>query len=224
MGEPPAERSRGALFLLGAIFAAAALWFVVGSDGGGDPVVRGARAPAFSLERLSAEEPSTAPGNGGGATAGEDGRGGGRVSLESLAGRVVLVNFWATWCEPCEQEMPAMERLYRSLPRDRFEMLAISIDDEPSKVAAFVDRYSLTFPILLDPGKRVAERYQTMGVPESLLVDGSGRVVERYVGPREWDAPEYVARIETLFADDPVGGGTGAGDPVRIGGAPHPTR
>lgn len=224
MGEPPAERSRGALFLLGAVFAAAGLWFVVGSDGGGEPVVRGARAPAFSLERLVAEEPSASPGTGVGAATGDAGRGGGRVSLESLAGRVVLVNFWATWCEPCEQEMPAMERLYRSLPRDRFEMLAISIDDEPAKVAAFVDRYSLTFPILLDPGKQVAERYQTMGVPESLLVDGSGRVVERYVGPREWDAPEYVERIEALFAGDPTGRGMGTGDPVPSGGAPDPIR
>ncbi len=222
MGEPPAERSRGALFLLGAIFAAAGLWFVVGSEGGNEPVVRGARAPAFSLERLAAADPSSS--RDAETATGDDGREGAHVSLDSLAGRVVLLNFWATWCEPCEQEMPAMERLYRSLPRDRFEMLAISIDDEPSKVAEFVDRYSLTFPILLDPGKQVAERYQTMGVPESLLVDGSGRVVERYVGPREWDASEYVDRIEQLFAADPVGRGAGTGDPAPTAVAPGPGR
>ncbi|MEZ4278133.1 MAG: TlpA disulfide reductase family protein [Myxococcota bacterium] len=192
MSEAPAERSRGALFLLGAVFAAAGLWFVVGNEGGSEPVVRGARAPGFSLQRLAEASQVV-------------GAEGDRISLDSLAGRVVLVNFWATWCEPCEQEMPAMERLYRALPRDRFELLAVSIDDEPGKVADFAARYALTFPVLLDPGKQVAERYQTMGVPESILVDRNGRVVERYVGPREWDAPEYVERIEVLFESGPEG-------------------
>lgn len=113
-----------------------------------------------------------------------------------------------------------MERLYRSLPRDRFELLAVSIDDEPGKVVEFVARYALTFPVLLDPGKQVAERYQTMGVPESILVDRDGRVVERYVGPREWDAPEYVERIESLFADGPVGSEDVA--PTAAGGVTAP--
>lgn len=198
MSEPAAERSRGALFLLVALFAAAGLWFVVGSDGASSPVVRGAAAPAFELARVAAVTP---------AAAGEPEPE--RLGLAALAGRVVLVNFWATWCEPCEQEMPAMQRLYERLPRDRFELVAVSIDDEESKVVEFVARYSLTFPVLMDPGKRVSEAYQTMGVPESLLIDRNGHVVERYVGPREWDAPEYVERIEALFeagaatAEDP---------------------
>ncbi len=185
MSEPPAERSRGALFLLVAVFAAAGLWFVVGSDEAASPIVRGARAPGFVLPRL-ATPPVT-------------------LDLASLSGRVVLVNFWATWCEPCEQEMPAMERLYQRLPRDRFELVAVAIDDEEAKVAEFQTRYSLTFPIVLDPDKKVAETYQTMGVPESLLIDASGRIVERYVGPREWDATEYVERIEALFGAGPGG-------------------
>ncbi len=202
MSEPATERSRGALYLLAAVFAAAGLWFVVGNEAADEPVVRGAKAPGFSLPRFEA----TAAGDGSVADAES-------LDLADLADRVVLVNFWATWCEPCEQEMPAMERLYRALPRDRFELVAISIDDEPGKVGEFVERYSLTFPILLDPDKQVSARYQTMGVPESLLVDGSGRIVERYVGPREWDAPEYVERIETLFA-----GGSGAAVPAAPGG------
>ena len=188
MSEPVAERSRGALLLLVALFAAAGLWFVVGNDEAYSPVVRGARAPGFELARLS-----IATGSAGGHTDA------GTLELASLSGRVVLVNFWATWCEPCEQEMPAMQRLYERLPRDRFELVAVSIDDEEAKVAEFAARYSLTFPIVMDPGKKVAETYQTMGVPESLLIDASGRIVERYVGPREWDASEYVERIEALF-------------------------
>lgn len=133
--------------------------------------------------------------------------------LAALSGRVVLVNFWATWCEPCEREMPAMERLYQRIPRDRFELVAVSIDDEDAKVAEFVKRYSLTFPIAMDRDKHVSEAYQTMGVPESLLVDRNGRVVERYVGPREWDAPEYTERIEALFESVPGAAARPPGDP-----------
>jgi thiol-disulfide isomerase/thioredoxin len=160
-------------------------------------------APAFSLPRLAvAVDPP------GVAVDSAD-----PFDLAALSGRVVLVNFWATWCEPCEQELPAMERLYQRLPRDRFELVAVSIDDEDAKVAEFVKRYSLTFPIVMDRDKKVSEAYQTMGVPESLLVDRSGRIVERYVGPREWDAPEYVERIEALFESVPGAGTRPPGEP-----------
>lgn len=121
------------------------------------------------------------------------------LSSEQLRGQVVLVNFWATWCEPCEREMPAMERLWERLPRDAFELVAVSIDDDDAKVVDFVKRYALRFPVVMDRGKQVSVRYQTTGVPESILVDREGHVVERYVGPRDWDAPEYVARIEALI-------------------------
>lgn len=209
MGGSDDARSRGALGLLIAVLAAAALWFVLGHDEAGAPVVRGAPAPGFSLARHAAGGVSAAEAEG-------------RLSLDALAGRVVLLNFWATWCEPCEQEMPAMQRLYERLPRDRFELVAISIDEEPEKIDAFVKRYALTFPILVDPGKKVATAYQTMGVPESLLVDPGGRIVERYVGPREWDAPEYVARIETLIgAGGAQGGSASSGAPgATATGAP----
>jgi peroxiredoxin len=201
---PPEARSRGALFLLVALFAAVALWFVIGSEAPVAPVVRGATAPDFRLEVL-------APGAA-------------ELELSSLAGRVVLLNFWATWCEPCEQEMPAMERLYERLPRDRFELVAVSIDEEPAPVLEFVERYSLRFPIVLDPGKKVAGAYQTMGVPESLLIGPDGRIVERYVGPREWDAPEYVARIEALFAPTAGAAIDGSVETVGEGPAPGPAR
>jgi len=95
--------------------------------------------------------------------------------------------------------MPAMERMYQVLPREDFELVAIAIDEDASDVRAFQDRYRLSFPILLDLDQSVYAAYQTMGVPESLLVDREGRVVERYVGPREWDAPEYVDRIRRLL-------------------------
>lgn len=121
------------------------------------------------------------------------------VALTDLRGRVVLVNFWATWCKPCEDEMPAMENLYRALKGGGFELLAVSVDASRNDVDAFRERLGITFPVLLDPEQNAARRYQTTGFPESILVDSNGIIVERYVGPREWDHPDYVARVQRLM-------------------------
>jgi cytochrome c biogenesis protein CcmG/thiol:disulfide interchange protein DsbE len=172
--------------LLGAAVVVMAIVLVLQSDTGSPPVVRGGTAPPFELPKLAAAEtPVSAEAA--------------KFTLSSLSGRVVLLNFWATWCEPCEREMPAMERLYQALPREEFELVAVAIDDKESDVRAFQERYRLSFPILLDLDQAVYGGYQTMGVPESLLIDRDGRIVERYVGPREWDATEYVERIRELI-------------------------
>jgi peroxiredoxin len=157
-----------------------------------EPVGRGSRAPDFSLPRLGAAEP---------------------LRLVDLRGRVVLVNFWATWCRPCEDEMPALQRLYEALAGTRFEVLAISVDEDPAAVERFRDRLGLTFPILLDPDQRVAHAWQTFRFPETLLVGADGEVVERYVGPKEWDAAAYVERIRRLLraeVSSPARGGARA--------------
>jgi thiol-disulfide isomerase/thioredoxin len=173
--------------LLAAAVVVVASVLVLRSDVGAPPVVRGAAAPEFELSRLQSAEGVA------------DDERGSKLALSSLAGRVVLINFWATWCEPCEREMPAMERLYQALAGEQFELIAVAIDDEPAQVQAFQDRYQLSFPIVFDPSQSVYGSYQTMGVPESLLIDREGHIVERYVGPREWDAVEYVERIRELI-------------------------
>jgi peroxiredoxin len=165
-------------WLIGCALAAAAAFSIWSEDGGGGAVGRGAPAPAFALPRLSGGPP---------------------VELAGLRGRVVLVNFWATWCKPCEDEMPAMERLYRRLAPEGFELLAISVDADVAPVAAFQERLGLSFPILLDPEQEVARSYQTFRFPESLLIGPDGVVVERYVGGKEWDAEAYVERIRRLL-------------------------
>ena len=142
-------------------------------------VGRGGPAPDFSLPLLDGDR---------------------EIRLSDYRGQVVLVNFWATWCKPCEEEMPAMERLYRRLGPHGFEMLAVSVDEDMDAVRGFREKMSITFPLLLDPSQETAQAYQTMGFPESLLVDPEGNIVERYVGPREWDHPAYVERIEALLA------------------------
>ena len=156
---------------------------IIRSDVGAPPVVRGASAPTFELSRLRMSDAEAES----------------AMALSSQLGRVVLINFWATWCEPCEREMPAMERLYQALAGEQFELIAVAIDDNEDEVRAFQERYQLSFPMLLDPARAVYGEYQTMGVPESLLVDRDGRIVERYVGPREWDATSYVDRIRELI-------------------------
>ena len=165
--------------MLGAAVVVVAIILILRSDVGPPPIVRGVMAPEFELPQLDATDA--------------------KLALSSFSGRVVLVNFWASWCEPCEREMPAMERLYNALPREDFELLAVAIDDKKADVRTFQDRYRLSFPILLDLDQTTYASYQTMGVPESILVDQEGRIVERYVGPREWDADEYEDRIRELI-------------------------
>jgi len=135
--------------------------------------------------------------------------GGDTVSMADLRGEVVLINFWATWCKPCEDEMPAMERLYRVLGPRGFEILAISVDESAEPVVEFSQRLGLSFPILIDEDRRVTNEYQTFRYPESFLVDREGKIVERYIGPKEWDAAVYVERIGRLL-QSPRGDGPGS--------------
>ena len=122
-------------------------------------------------------------------------------SLDDAAGRVRLINFWATWCKPCEDEMPAMENLYQQLAGEGFELIAISVDEDEEAVRQFQERLQLSFTILLDPQQEVAESYQTYRFPETFLIDGSGQIVERYVGPKPWDDEAYVQRVRRLLQE-----------------------
>jgi peroxiredoxin len=168
--------NRVGMIALALLLVAGALWVVFGSERPAGPVGEGHPAPDFTLRTLDGEP----------------------VSLGSLRGRVVLLNFWATWCKPCEDEMPAMQRLHAALGGTDFELLAVSVDAGDEEVRAFRDRLGLSFPILRDPDQRVAASYQTFRFPESWLIDRNGVVVARYIGPREWDAPLYLERVQKL--------------------------
>jgi peroxiredoxin len=126
------------------------------------------------------------------------------MRLSAYRGQVVLVSVWATWCPPCREEMPSMERLYQKLADRGFVILAVSQDETGADgVKTFVDQTKVTFPVLLDPDGDVGRSYGVWGYPESFLVDRTGGIVEHVVGPREWDAPAQVAAIERLMASDP---------------------
>lgn len=110
------------------------------------------RAPAFTLATL-------------------DGR---QVSLNDVRGRIVLVNFWASWCVPCRTEMPAIEAVYQAHARQDFTVLAINVGEDDNTVKQFVDEFHLTFPILLDRDQTVLQQYQVQALPTSLFIDRAG--------------------------------------------------
>lgn len=113
--------------------------------------------------------------------------GGKTFRLTEQRGKAVFINFWATWCAPCREEMPAMERLWRRRKDDGFVMVAISLDADPAVVPAFVAEHGLTFPIALDPSMDVANLYGVRALPTSLIVDRMGDVRALAFGPRRWD-------------------------------------
>ncbi len=129
---------------------------------------------------------------------GLDGR---SVSLSELRGKVVMVHFWATWCPPCVEEIPSIDRLSRSLPGDDFEVLAVSVDEGAGDaVRSFLQRNGLSLPVLLNPDRSVAGRYGTFKFPETYLVDRSGIVRYKVIGAANWDNPDAIRTIKALIA------------------------
>lgn len=112
---------------------------------------------------------------------------GGSFRLSEQRGKVVLVNFWATWCPPCLEEMPAMERLWRRHKDAGFVLVAISLDTDPKKVPPFVSARKFSFPVALDPKMGVAEKYGVRALPSSFMLDREGTVTGVALGPRAWD-------------------------------------
>jgi cytochrome c biogenesis protein CcmG/thiol:disulfide interchange protein DsbE len=108
-----------------------------------------------------------------------DGR---QVSLKDLRGRVVVLNFWATWCAPCREEMPALEARYEKYKDDGLVVLAIDFDEPAEDVRAFQDQLGLTFPVLLDPGAKIQQLYRVRGYPTSYFVDRDGTIQVQHIG------------------------------------------
>jgi thiol-disulfide isomerase/thioredoxin len=131
----------------------------------------------------------------------------GLYGLDAYQGKVVFINFWATWCAPCRDEGPSLDRLYQNYRGRGFEVIAISIDaqDAMREVSSFKKDLGLTFPILLDHEQTVYAAYQATGVPETFVISREGRVVEHVVGPRDWDQPRYATLVERLLALGPEG-------------------
>lgn len=128
--------------------------------------------------------------------------GGKSVTLSDFRGKVVLLNFWATWCPPCRREIPSLKRLYQ-LRKDReFEIVAVSVDKtSSSQVASFAANYQMSFPVLVNPRGDVGQRYWTRAIPSSFLVDKKGIIRWKVAGARDWDDAQTLAKIDQLLSE-----------------------
>jgi len=154
---------------------------IPGPDGHG-PVAAGEKAAPFKLTDLQGDS----------------------VTMADLHGKVVFLNIWATWCAPCREEMPSMEKLYQRLHGDKgFVMLAISQDTgSREEVMAYVKKHGYHFDVLLDPKNAVAEAYNVSGVPETFIIDRAGRIVAHHSGAFDWSQPSIQDALEELLKDN----------------------
>lgn len=119
------------------------------------------------------------------------------VDLARYRGKVVLVNFWATWCPPCRKEFPSLGRVRKLIKPSEFEVLAVNVGEDPETVFSFAG--STDFPVLFDRDSQAMARWSVKGMPTTLLVDRQGRVALRAVGGREFDDPVIIEQIRELL-------------------------
>ena len=139
------------------------------------------RAPAFTLTDL----------------------GGKKVSLKDFRGKLVLLNFWATWCAPCREEMPSMERLYLRFKDKEFVIVGVNVKDRRNDALSFLKELKITFPIALDPDGQVGLLYGAWGLPATYLIDPKGTAIARAWGPADWDSQGARQLITELLKNRP---------------------
>ena len=122
--------------------------------------------------------------------------------LADHRGRVVLINFWATWCPPCREEMPSLERLHRQHKAQGLVLVAVSLDADTALVPPYVKTAKLTFPIALDPKAETGNKYGVRALPSSFVVDRKGTLTALALGPRAWDNDAAHSLVEALIVDN----------------------
>jgi len=143
------------------------------------PEVTRQQAPAFEIENLA----------------------GGNTGLEDYRGKVVLLNFWATWCMPCRAEMPGMETIWQKYKEQDLVIAAVSVDEgSRGRIETFSKLFDLNFPILLDPESEVSDLYKVSNMPTSFLIDRNGKIISRIVGTDDWTSPEAIQLVEKLLS------------------------
>lgn len=144
-----------------------------------EPLVVGMPAPDFTLPNLEDRQ----------------------IRLSDYRGKVVFLNFWATWCKPCREEMPSMEAMHQSLEKDGLVVLAVSIDRVTTKkdIPPFIKSLNLTFPVLVDSWGQTDKRYKLMGVPETYIIDQEGVLREKVIGPRDWTRMDSLRVVTSLL-------------------------
>lgn len=137
---------------------------------------------------------------------------GNAVRLSDFRGKIIFLNLWATWCPPCREEMPSMERLYRRFKGQDFAMLAVSEDTDPAVVRGFVSEMALSFPVLLDTDGKLPSRYGVTGYPETFVIDRDGNVIQHFIGPEDWESATSLRFFSELLKPK-----SGSGESQRAG-------
>ncbi|MBI4166356.1 MAG: TlpA family protein disulfide reductase [Acidobacteria bacterium] len=140
------------------------------------PVRVGGAAPDFTLPKLE----------------------GGDVSLKDFRGRVVVLNFWATWCPPCVEEMPSLNSFAEQMGSEGVTVLGVSVDYDAKALRQFVQRNDVRFPIARDMAQRVSGQYGTFKFPETYIIDREGNISEKLLGAVDWQDPRIVSRVRNL--------------------------
>ncbi len=128
-------------------------------------------------------------------------RAGGEMSLSSLRGQVVMINFWASWCGPCRQEFPALDEMYRKYKPMGFAMLGINVESEKADAERFLGMRPVSFPILFDPDNRVSNSYGVSAMPTTVLVDRKGQIRWLHRAYKPGDEAEYIAQIRAMLRE-----------------------
>ena len=140
------------------------------------PVDIGERAPDFTLPALTQ----------------------GALSLHDFGRQVVVLNFWATWCPPCVEEAPGLEKFAEQMRLQGVAVLGVSVDQDVAALQTFAVQQHLSFPILRDPNQSVANRYGTFKFPETYIIDQDGRVAEKLIGAVDWQDPRIITFVQEL--------------------------
>jgi cytochrome c biogenesis protein CcmG/thiol:disulfide interchange protein DsbE len=125
-----------------------------------------------------------------------------KYTLSELKGSVVFLNFWATWCPPCREEMPSIQNLYHHFREEKgFRVITVLYKDDFEKAKTFMKENHYDFPVLTDKGERAADSYGVTGVPETYIVDKKGVLKEKVIGPAEWNSPQVLSLMSTMIRE-----------------------
>jgi peroxiredoxin len=128
-----------------------------------------------------------------------------QIALQQYRGKVVFLNFWATWCIPCREEMPAIERLHQTYQAQELAIISIDLKESADQVKVFFQKHGLSFPALLDPNGSVFRDYLVAGMPTTYLIDRDGTMLARGVGGRDWTRAEALQLIQALLQSTSAG-------------------
>jgi peroxiredoxin len=170
-------KHRGIIMAVIVVIAVVVIYFLPGEKTFQEIAVVGKQVPNFTLKDA----------------------GGNVWNLSDLRGKVVFINFWATWCTTCKAEMKDKAILSEKMQGRPFQMLGVLFRDDPANLKDYVKKINVSSPTLIDPGNSLARLYGITGVPETFILDKEGKLRQRLVGPKEWGSPEMIALMEELL-------------------------